>query len=574
MKDNSKNSTHSEYRQYLDLIGANSSNPYMQTLAREDVTYVFFDENGPRTEQSLQRAIKTYREVIRAKVDQLSGDQDFPKRQVSDLEKFKQAPRTRAKTAQDVLTAKPELQAFNREDVAEHGEESLIQSIKMDPRKITDSMLRNFGLDQYIPTGKGLSEDERMKMRAEAIPAIKDFLARGMSPLNYYHEENQRPEQHSYFRLSRITQGKNEGMLLGTQNNEGSRMFLTDVHSAFRRVGHIEDSYAKEMRKLHDIQYALDRIANRVASAWSEVRDGSEFEEIKAKLCGMVESLQFVKNPHKLKMKKSIERCLNFKDKKDRLNPMSRLAILAPVRAEIAKRIAESGRILGYLASDRVRLQNAIMEQTDVLSDFHDEVQKDSDKLSLLQPKKEITEVKSQRVVTNLTVLRNQCESMRFEPYLSLAKAIMEEIEGIVALLKSDKVNDINEREKAKKSFVMIYLVSKLLKLEKDLMELRDQFFAPQQSLENIYVKALIARIKEIEAEFKGKPVAPEVEIKEFSDIFGEVYKLLGEVRKTGEQSLRNGAPREQRVTALQEISARLKAFNPYGFISSQSQTK
>lgn len=564
-----ENST-SEYRQYLDLIGAEES-PFRMKLVVQDVEHVFYDtKGGVRTERGIAREVKTYQEVIRAKVAQLLGNQLFPARKTNTKQDFFESSRTKAKTAQELLTAETELQTFTREDIAEYGEEAVIQNVVVDPRRISDTMLRDFGLLEYIPTGKKLSPPDRMRMRASAIPAVKQFLVQGIEPLFYRHEELQKPEDQKYFRLFRITQGKNEGLILGIRDNEGEKPFLTNLHSAFRRVDHIEESYTREMDKLNRIQQILTNISERVMSGWHEIKGTKEFERMKQELCEIVESLQFVKNKHKLKIKTSVARCLTFKDKRSRLNPSSRLAILAPVNKFISQRIDETGRILGYLIKDKVRVGSIIMEQANVLADFHHDVEQHKDRLILLKPSKTIDSAAGQKIVTNLTAIKTQCQSFEFEPYLSLAKYVIEEIDAITSVLNSDQPNDQTAREGAKKSFIMIYIVSKLLKLEIDLAGLRDEFFAPGQKLENVYVKSLIERVKAIHEEFLAKKIAPEMRIREFGKIFGQVYELLGEIKKNAQQSLKRGAPKEQRVEALEQINKRLKAFNPYKKLQEQ----
>lgn len=557
----------SEYQEYLDLLGLEES-PERRQVVDKEISSVM---GRSRTERGKVIEIATYQEVIRAKVAQLLGNQLFPERRTRTKNDFKTSPRTKAKMVQELLTAEVELQAITRDDIARLREEAVIRNIIIDPRRITDTFLSNLGLDEFIPTGKKLSKADRMKMRAGAIPAIKEFLTHAIEPLAYEHEEVQQPEDRGYFRLFRITKGKNVGRMLGVQDNgNGEKLFLTDLHSAFRRIDHIEESYAEEMKKLHHIRQILRDITGRVQSGWNEIRDTVELERMKAELLKIVESLKLVKNKHKVRMKENLERCLTFQDKTKRMNPGSRLAILASVNDSIGRRIDESGRILGYLAKDRVRAENAISEQANILADFHHTVEHHVDRLALLHPSKKLDAAAKQKITTNLTVQRTQCESFTFEPYASLARFVIAEIDAIVAILNSDNINDQGAREQAKKSFTMIYVVSKLLKLEMDLMELRDEFFAPGLKLENVYVKSLIERVKTIHDAFFAKKVAPEMRIKEFSEIFGQVYALLHGIKVTAQQSLKGGAPEKQRVAALEQINGILRDFDPYAKLREQ----
>lgn len=544
----------SEYQEYMDLLGLEGS-PQRKELITKEAESI----------KQWPKEIAAYQEVVRAKIVQLLGNTLFPVRRVKRQQDFNASPRTKPKMVQELFTADTELQAITRDDIAEHGETAIIQNIIIDPRRITDTLLRNLGLNEFIPTGKKLSKADRMKMRVGAIPVIKEFLTHAIEPLAYGHEEVQQPEDRGYFRLFRITKGKNTGRMVGVQDNgNGEKLFLTDLHSAFRRIDHIEESYAEEMEKLHRIRQILRDITGRVQSGWSEIRDTVELEQMKAELFKIVESLKLVKNKHKVKMKENLERCLTFQDKTKRMNPGSRLAILASVNDSIGRRIDESGRILGYLAKDRVRTEDAIAEQANILADFHHRVEQHVDRLVLLHPSKKIDPTARQKIITNLTVQRTQCESFVFEPYVSLARFVIAEIDAIIAILNSDNVNDQGVREQAKKSFIMMYVVSKLLKLEMDLMKLRDEFFAPGQKLENVYVKSLVERVQAIHEAFFIKKVAPEMRVKEFGEIFGHVYALLHGIKNTAGQSLKGGAPEKQRVAALEQINGKLRDFDPY----------
>lgn len=564
VKENLSSQDVADFNEYLRLIHA-EDNPDGGEVSeiRQNVVVDVEKALQGDTARGFDRAVKTYMEVVRAKIEQFKGNTDFYEHQAATVKTFQRSPRTRLKMAQEILVAPSELQVVGREDLAEFGLEKLMQNIVMDPRKITDTMLRNFGLDEYVPTGRGLSAPERIRERARAIPVIKEFLAKGIEPMNYVHEGSE--DRSSFFRLFRVKNGKNVGRVLGVQDNVGKRPFLTDLHSAYRRVDEIEESYKKELEKLNGIRKILGEIRRKILNGgWVEVKSGPELARMMKSLDGIVESLEFVRNEHKEKIKEAVAGCVTFKDGKGRFNPGSKLAIFTKVPPFIDQRIQQTADIMGHLAQDRIRVQNIISEQANVLAGFNSDVEKHNQKLILLDPKKPISPVQKDRIVTNLKIIKAQCAGFNFEPYMGLAKYVVAEVDRIVQVLESPEVNDREERLKAEKSFVKIYVISKVLKLEADLIALRERFFAPGQRLEDVYVKSLIGELEVMHGDFAARKVAPKMRMNEFGRLFGEIYKLLNELKSTARQSLRNGAPSQQRVEALKEIEKKIKEFDPY----------
>ena len=337
----------------------------------DEVARIFYDKNNEAFgEKQIARRLAEYMEVVRAKVQQLRGVPSFESKHIRKKGDFLPVKRTLLKTMQELLSAETELQSFSREDILTHGKTALVQNIIVDPRKITNTMLRNLGLEEFIPKDRTLSPADRIKRRAEAIPQIKAFFASDIEPILYSHESKRHPSQQSFFRLFRVRNGSNRGLVFGTQHNNHQKIpFLTDLHGAVRRIDHIESSYGKEMTDLKEIQRILEDVSTRVLSNWKEVKE-NELDGICKNLVDIVSGLKFVQNAKKQKIRDQIERCLTFKDCTGRINPYSRLAILSTVRKFIDSRIAETGRIMSPLVEDRMRVLSVIHGQSGALDGF------------------------------------------------------------------------------------------------------------------------------------------------------------------------------------------------------------
>jgi hypothetical protein len=567
-----------DFNEYLSFVGFDCGRKseedaetgqnidYVRSALMKEVARIFYKgEKQPFGEKQIARRLQEYMEVVKAKVQQLRDvPSDFMERQIRRRADFYAESRTLLKTMQELLSAETEQQSFSREDIKNKGQSALVRNIIIDPRKITNTILRNLGLEEFIPKGRRLSPAERIKRRAEAIPQIKEIFSGDVEPIQYSHEIRKHPSEYSFFRLLRIRNGKNEGFVLGTQKNDDHKVpFLTDLHGAVRRVDHIEDSYDKEMASLKEIQGILEEISQKVTSNWRKVKE-TGLDDICKKLVGIVESLKSSKNKQKKQIRDQIERCLTFKDSTGRINPYSRLAILSTVREFIDSRISETAKIMSYLGQDRVRILTVIFDQSCALAQFTREVEGHTDRLALLNPEQKLDGARRQKILRNLGALRAQCQKFLFAPYLGLSKKLLEEIDSIIQLLNSGDFDDVEKRESAKKSFVRVYVVSKLFRVDNEIVELRRRFFPPGRDFEKIYAKGFKLAVSGMEKRFKSKSIAPDVDISEFKDVFGRLYKFLGEIRILASQSLGEGKTPEDRVTAMREIDRMLKEFDLY----------
>lgn len=570
-----------DLNQYRQLVNADT-NPHADQAIQAELDAIYFDANKePRTEKEIAMRLAAYQASIKARVNQILGMDPgaFDHRQVKSDKEFESSPRTRLKLVQELFSSPADYQAVTREEITRGEEADLFWDMVMDPSKITDTVLKDMGLDELVPKNleahmaeqegrkkRRLSKKVKTELLAESIGYVKHFFANCMEPLTLEHEDYRSRADQAYFRLFRITEGPSVGMILGTQI-EGDKkvLFLTDIASAGRRIDHIVDDgkYGKEIAKLKKIEATLANMTRKIdESSWEEIKTSGELERMQAKIAGIVDSLKFVKNDQKQEILSRVSRCVSFKDSRGRLNPSSRMAIWNTTQRFIGARISEIEGISGYLTKDRVRVTSHMREEAERLQGFYETVNENAGKLRILDVSGPLDETTIQRITTNLQALMASCEDFKFEPYMSLAKRMISEINAIIQILNSTDHDDQKKREEARYSFIRIYSIAKLLNIENELIAVRNDWLSPNYDPEKIYAKGLMDRFKGIRERFMEKKVAKDVDMKDLSSIYGEVYKFLNGAISALARGLGKGKTEGDRVEAVKAVDKMLKEFS------------
>ncbi len=357
----------------------------------------------------------------------------------------------------------------------------------------------------------------------------------------------------------KVCEGKNKGAVLFVRERNGKfSVSSMDIHSACRRMGHIRDSYEKEWEWLRETSGKLDKISARVGEAWEEVRGSEELDEIIKQLCGIVDSMKNVRNEHKERMKEQIRSCFTFEDKGGRPNPASRRAILVSVKNLIRKRIEEGERILGCFETNLAEFERTIFKQTQFFSGFCDVVETKNERLRVLDQSRKIDEVEARKTVFNLQALEVMFESLDVNPYFKVGKRMKGKMQCIIEVFKDkEQYEDISERERARRFFVEIYLVSKILALENEVISFKNSVSTTNRDF--VYMLGFAERIKALREKMQERSVAPDVKFSsEINAFFGEVYKILNEVKKIAEMSVRGGVHLTDREKKIFEARGKI----------------
>jgi len=569
-----------DLNQYRQLVNADK-NPHIDRAIQEELDAVYKDKDGePRTEKEIAQRLAAYQAGIKARIDQIMGMDPgaFDHRQAKTGEDFESSPRTSLKLFQELFSSPADYQVVTREEIAIGEEADLFWDMVVNPEKISDTTLENMGLEYLLPKylesmkagqegrkKRRLTREVKTELHAEAIGYLKHFFGNCIEPLTLEHEEGKPRAKQVYFRLFRIKEGPHAGMVLGTQMQGNKKiLFLSDIASAGRRIDHIfDDSYGKEIAGLRDIGATLSSMIRRVESEdWEEIKSSGAMEEMKAKISGIVKTLQFVENEDKREILRRVARCTTFKDVKDRLNPRSRIEIMRSTIPYVGARIGEIERISGYLSKDRVRVLSYMSGETSRLKEFYDQVDRNTNRLRIVDVNSELDGATTARITTNLRSLISSCEDFKFEPYQTLAQKMIEEINRIIEIINSPDHDDRLKRQKARYAFVKIFSIAKLLNLEESLIGIRQGWFSPGHDPKKLYAKGLMEQLTEIRDRFRSKNIAGDVNMKELSPIYGEIYRVLNEAISTLGQSLSRGKTEENRVEAVKAVDEMLKEFS------------
>lgn len=569
-----------DLNQYKQLVNADA-NPYAAQAVQAELDEIYFDEKRePRTEKEISQRLAAYQSSIKARIDQIMGMDPgaFNHRQVKDREEFESSPRTKLKLVQELFSSPADYQAVTREEIAIGEEADLFWDMVIDPSKITATVLKDMGLDELIPKNleahlaeqqgrkkRRLTKQVKTELLTESIGYVKHFFGNCIEPLTLGHEDRRPESKQVYFRLFRITQGPNAGMILGTQV-EGDKkiLFLTDIASAGRRIDHIsDDKYTKEITKLKKIEGTLADMSKKIdEGSWEEIKSSGELERMQAKIAAIVDSLKFVRNDQKREILERVARCVSFKDSKGRLNPGSKMAIWNTTQRFIGERIGEIERISGYLAKDRVRVTSYMRGEAERLNGFYTTVNENTRRLRIIDVNAPLDEAAVAKITTNLRALISSCEDFKFEPYMTLAARMILEINSIIEILNSPDHDEKAKREKARYSFIRIYSIAKLLNIEDELITVRNEWLSPNYNPEHLYAKGLMDRLKGIRNRFMEKGVAQDVVMKDLSPIYGEIYKFLSGAISTLGQGMSKGKTEKDRVEAVKAVDKMLKEFS------------
>ncbi len=407
------------------------------------------------------------------------------------------APRTIAKLLQEVLSAPADHMALSRQQ-AEHAD---TQQIIIDPRRISDTLLHDLGLDQFVAP-KGTRQLQRLKLRDEAIPEVRAMLQH-LQPIRRRSEEGQDMGNLRYFRLLRIVEGSHKGQVLGSQENNGKKiLFKTDLYGAERRILHIDTAYKEEVRKLTWVTGVLKNVREHL-EFWMNPARRSDLEALQPTLIEMVDSLEFVIDEDKVELRKEVSKALEFKDSRGRKNPNVTQRHLTTATQATDARLRSIGEISSHLGRDRKRVEELIVEEERPMKEFQTKVEE-----------REMT-------VAQFGDLRRNAKELRFEPAMTFGGKFVAKIDSIEALRAS---GDAAQVEEARREYIHLYLIAKLYTC---FTELQQVYKKISTNPEDVHPKALLEDLKGIDGRLREKLLAANVRTREYDPVYIKVYRLL-----------------------------------------------
>lgn len=449
---------------------------------------------------------------------------------------FDAAVRDEKKMAAELFVSPTERVILGRKDGKL--ETASIENMVIDPAMITDTLLRNLGLEKFIPT-KGTKKAKKLEMRAWAIPEIREKLGklRTVMPLK------EKKLAKGYYR----TFADPDGYVLGTTNTTaGKTLFFTDLDSAVRRLGHIESNQSEEIAKLRNIQQVVRGVDVKLSTEWQRVKSGKELQKIKDDLVALVESLRYVTNKFKKEMLELLAESATLEstftrkmkdgrvEKVVRLNPGAKRAKLNQVPVKVAERILEIERIKGVLAKDRVRME--ALEADHQLIPFRDlkkhiEVKAVANKGTATGPT--LPEVERDGLKCRIADWRRDFDDFDLKTVLQPYRSFLQKLGEKFELAEKALGSPAPVRKEVAEAVAQIYMVVKL-----------QRFW---NSLQKIYVDHLVERdmphfvdvrnqLKSLKMLLLNKTVAPGIKTAQFDNAYHLFYKLLDEMIALAEE--------------------------------------
>lgn len=563
-----------DYQEYGALNPAYQPGADERTV-REVNRLVFTDETCEEAYSPARIAenIGLFQRRIRAKIAQLKSNPAWRELGSGSEDDFRACPRTLLKTLQEILCGDTERMCFDRRDsrLDPAGRDFAGAHLIIDPDCITDTLLANLGLNEFIADHG--SKMEKYERRTQAIPRIKDMLRHLEPPLTTTEHGSFRDLR--YFRLMRMAAGPRKGFVLGTQHiGEQKVLFSTDIDGAERRLEHIEKQYQEEIRKLIFIRLTLERVILELGN-WKQMKKSqnleSQLETIRTELVSCVNLLKFVTNEHKMTLREAILYWLQFKDHRGRYNPSAmRKGLRDAIDKNLAVRLREIERIWRYIGEDKAKVAELVEIEETPLREFTATAENLHDRFAILTGRP-LTDDEKRKIKNNLTRLKAAAERIKFKPNLSFGEKFTAKIDAVSAVLDNPHADSVQTSRQAAAEFLKIYFVAKLKRCHGQLLELYKRCSKPAADLDLL---ALAAEAGGIKTHLQEKLVAPNVITPDCDGIFHAVYGLLDEIEKalrqpyTAQSAQQQGAAPElsgqpsapHQPSRFEEIVSRLSA--------------
>jgi hypothetical protein len=451
----------------------------------------------------------------------------------SSPESFEAAPRTRHKMVEEMMVAPTERLIFKQD--CEEVKKGDLSGLIIDPEKISATLLRNLGLDEFIPSKKS-PYPEKLAAQAEAAQRIKAAL-NGLTPLML---GDRGPMLDRYMR----TFASEDGYVVGTTDTvNGKQLFRADLVDARNRIIHIHEGYEDEIPRLIKIRQVVRGVDKKVGEEWSKVRDVEELGKIKAGFAELVGNLWLVNNKFKVQIRELLMECLTlestFKRKirgddgrmreeiVTRPNPGAKRAKWNLVPEKIDQRLREISRIERYLAEDEVRIQAYKAEHDRIpFGEMYLYIGQRAEenrgkKGSRILPENECQELKKKMAEWKVRFVPPKNEMGFLEPYRSFADKVVSAIESTEEKLTKTAVS----RKEIADAVLKLFLVLKLQTFWTQIQTIYDDHLASRNLPYFIEVRDELVTLFKL---LRDKKIAGQVKTPHFDGVYHVLYKLLG----------------------------------------------
>lgn len=462
---------------------------------------------------------------IRARIGQMESSSLWgADAQGCSAEDFRKVPRTLLKSVEEVLTHPADrIPAQHRTKQNKQEQNTvLIDSIVIDPAKLSDGLIENLGLGRQLAV-KGAPQAEKLKAKIALIPQIKEIL-RTLEPIPLAPHS-----QYKTYRLFRIAKGPRKGFILGTQEQaHEEHMFVTTLPDAYRRVSHIEMQYKNEQKQLTRIAAELDNIDNEIDQNWQNAKMPERLNELLTTLHGLINELTFVTDNSKQKLLGCLTGAAHWLAQKNKgacracMNQTKRTLL-------IEKRLRKIPIVSGELQRDKMALNPIIAREHTVVVGFYESVrgQMGARKIQprLADPNAYLDNKEVVGLRQRMHELTTNCQKVQFEPYLAFAEKLIYYFSEMEQQLSSCTPDRYSIAQK----FVGAFVVSKLVRFQGDLMNIYEQIsLSNGEPLDTSHLKQ---ELDEAKRELQKRSVAGNVQTPEYTPLWQQAVVLIKKIK-------------------------------------------
>jgi len=434
-------------------------------------------------------------------------------------------PNSRFKTFQDIFAA-PGYRLVPKETGIYSGEDYdriPLDVCVADPNRISKNLMDEFGLGTMT---KGMTQFERMKVKAGAIPKVKDLFEH-TKPLSPFSPDSKGDsyrllvvEKYSPEHDGKIICPRSQGRQSPIKDRKIAQVF-DSAYMAYRKSAHPETGYEHEKAKLFAIKLRVEGYRNQLIGM---KKDNPKLAEIQSGITAEVEDFEHVTNHFKREAGDILKEVQPIRDLLGRHNPGRACARLVKAIGDLDARLPEIMEISKAMHEDKGILSMRIMQDEAVMDKSFDDFKGICGLVKQYEPRAE-----NGPLFDRVGVFKDEMELMlkgmadletlKVRPFNLYASNLKIRKQAIEEALESGDVCAV------KKDAVKAFIVAKIFRIQKKTEEiLKDVSLMPSDTS----VSVLLGIAEELNGVAVERQVFPLVETE-----YEAVYKTLKEnIRK------------------------------------------
>jgi len=435
-----------------------------------------------------------------------------------------------------------------------------IDSCIVDPGNISDSMLRKLGI---FDMPDGLSEVQRMVVRSQLTPALKDL---------FNHVQSIRPtldKKTGNYRIlfvSDYPDPDQDGKIIANfsfargdfpRDHKIAHVF-SDLYDVDRQKDHVNKGVWLEKEELKMSAVRIKAIHSRVLSIRATDPD-DEKEKVKTQaredLQSEVVLLKAAVNDHKQNAHQTLKLIDNLQDSLGRDNPTVVCVRLIQVVENLESRLDQTDEIGKFTSEDAMDLKNLQQDQEIIFTGSLEELLAMGTRLSEAKGSRKKTDKLMRDVIDPLESFRNRLEKAKVRPFNVYARLIEQKI-----LQVQEGIAD-RTFTKAVTPAIQSYVIAKLFEVHKTLKTILHSISLPRDETEVVGLESLILKMEHLHEVVSGREVFPDIKVGYFEvyeDVEKRISDMLNELREAQDSDL----TKAEKFKVYQTLKLQLKEFD------------